>query len=789
MSKTDIKPLFETMEYGPAPESRAPADDWLQSQKTSFDLFIGGQWVKGGGKPFYTYNPATGERLAKIATANAKDVDKAVRAAARAQKTWHGEGGPARAKVLYALARLIQKHARILAVLETLDNGKPIRESRDADIPLAARHFYYHAGWAQIFETELDGYEPHGVVGQIIPWNFPFLMLAWKIAPALAAGNTVVLKPAEQTPLTALYFAGLCAQAGVPDGVINIITGDGDTGKAIVAQNEIAKIAFTGSTEVGKYIREQTAGTGKSLTLELGGKSPFIVFSDADLDSAVEGIVNAIWFNQGEVCCAGSRLLVEEAVAERFYKKLTRRMKTLRAGDPLDKAIDMGALVDQTQVKRVEGYIKTGKDEGGRVEQFGGVLPTKGCFVAPTLITDVHPASTVVQEEIFGPVLVAMTFRTPAEAVQIANNTRYGLAASVWSENINVALDIASQIKAGVVWVNATNQFDASVGFGGYRESGYGREGGPEGMAAYVRPKKKTAAITAVKMIKPVPGKVDVNDIDRTPKNFIGGAQKRPDASGVMPVCAPDGTLIGEVGNGNRKDIRNAVEAAAKAAGWSRSTAHNRAQILYYIAENLNARSDEFTARLRLQTGATVTSARKEVRAAIERLFACAAYADKFEGSVHSPPMREIAIAMKEPLGILGIVAPQQAPLLGFVSVMAAAIATGNRAVIVPSNIHPLSATDFYQVLETSDVPAGVVNIVTGDQFALSETLAAHHEVDGLWYFGAAGGTQQVEFLSTGNLKQTWGHQEREINWHTLPVRRLFEHATQVKNIWVPYGA
>ncbi len=783
-----IKDIYKTMEYGPAPESDTQVYDWLAAHKNRFDLFIGGKFVKGSGKAFATTNPADDKKLAMVAQATGGDVDKAVKAAQKALPVWQGLSGFERAKYLYALARLVQKHARVLAVLESLDNGKTIRETRDIDIPLVARHFYHHAGWAQLCVEEFPDEQPYGVVGQIIPWNFPLLMLSWKIAPALAAGNTVVLKPAEQTPLTALYFAELCQKAGLPNGVVNIITGDGKTGQAIVAHKDIKKIAFTGSTEVGRFIRKATAGTGKGLTLELGGKSPFIVFSDADLDSAVEGVVNAIWFNQGEVCCAGSRLLVDEAVAEKFYRKLKRRMDKLRIGNPLDKAVDMGALVDKVQQKRIQDMVAEGLKEGGEVYQAKIDIPNAGCFMRPTLITGVESACSLVREEIFGPVLVAMTFRTPAEAVALANNTRYGLAASVWSENVNTALDVAAQIRAGVVWVNATNQFDAAVGFGGMRESGYGREGGREGMRAYLKPLSIDAK--PLTTVKPAKAKsVLPMDIDSTAKMYIGGKQKRPDGSMVMPVVSPDGALVGEVGRGNRKDIRNAVEAAAKAGGWSSTTAHLRAQILYYIAENLSHRKDEFVHRLREMCGYSAAAAKGEVQRSIEHLFAFAGIADKYDGLVHSPPVRQIAIAMNEPLGVVGCVAPQNTPLLGFVSLMAANMAAGNRTVLIPSDVYPLAATDLYQVLETSDVPGGVVNIVTGDQAELTPTLAEHMEVDALWYFGRPGMVKDVEAASVHNLKQVWSHNDQEINWHTQRPRLMMGKATQVKNIWVPYGA
>lgn len=787
-----VKKIFKSMEYGPAPESAAEANVWLESYNRKFKLFIGGKWVRGNGKAFAANNPANGDTLASISQASKSDVNKAVSSAAEAGKKWRALSGFERAKYLYALARLVQKHSRILAVLETFDNGKPIRETRDIDIPLVARHFYYHAGWASMLDDEFPAYEPHGVVGQIIPWNFPLLMLAWKIAPALAAGNTVVLKPAEQTPLTALYFCELCQKAGLPDGVVNIITGDGRSGQALVAHDGVDKLAFTGSTEVGKTIRKTIAGSGKEITLELGGKSPFIVFADADMDSAVEGVVDAIWFNQGEVCCAGSRLLVAESIADKFYKKLRARMDKLRIGDPLDKTIDIGSLVDSTQAKRVNDLISKGIKEGGTLFQCKSNIPNKGCYVPPTLITDVEPASTLAQEEIFGPVLVAMTFRTPDEAITLANNSRYGLAASIWSENINTALDMAARVKAGIVWINSTNQMDAACGFGGYKESGFGREGGREGMLAYLRPKflsklNPLKDINAAKQLS-IANNIDIN---RTPKNYVGGKQTRPDGGSVMPVISPKGTLVGEVGRGNRKDIRNAVEAATKQTAWSRSTAHLRAQIIYYIGENLDARRGEFADRIKAMTGVSITKARAEVDMSIQRLFYYAGFADKFDGAVHNPPVRDIAIAMNEPLGILGIVAPQENPLLGFVSLMAPAIATGNCAVIIPSDIYPLVATDLYQVLETSDVPAGVVNIVTGGHDVLTQTLAEHEEVNGVWYFGKTGGVKSVEASSISNVKQTWSHKDKAYNWmSTQGQGRIFmEKASQVKNIWVPYGA
>jgi aldehyde dehydrogenase (NAD+) len=788
-----VATAFQSLDYGVAPEASATAEAWLKKHDGKFGLFIGGAWVAAKSH-FDSLNPATGKKLGSIADASAADVDAAVKAARAAQAPWTKLGGHGRARYLYALARLVQKHARLFAVLETLDNGKPIRETRDIDVPLVARHFYHHAGWAQLMESEFADHEPLGVVGQVIPWNFPLLMLAWKIAPALAAGNTVVLKPAEDTSLTALLFAEICEEAGLPKGVVNIVTGAGETGKAIVEHPGIDKIAFTGSTDVGRIIRVATAGSGKKLTLELGGKSPFIVFDDADLDAAVEGAVDAIWFNQGQVCCAGSRLLVQEGVAETLFAKLRARMETLRVGDPLDKNTDIGAIVSPKQREQIDSLVKKGVAEGATLFQPKAVCP-EGCFYPPTLLSGVEPASMVAQVEIFGPVLVAMTFRTPAEAVQIANNTRYGLAASIWSENINVALDIAPKVKAGVVWVNCTNQFDASAGFGGYRESGFGREGGREGMFEYLKRRHTAKADKAAKpeIIRAKAAETSpLTPIDRTAKLFIGGKQARPDSGYSRPVLSPSGAVLGQVGDGNRKDIRNAVEAASKAESWAATSGHARAQILYYCAENLSARADEFAKRLRQMTGASSAAAAREVEASIRRLFTYAAWADKFDGAIHDPPLRGVVLAMHEAQGVIGIACPDEAPLLAFVSLLAPAVAMGNRVVIVPSEKHPLAATDFYQVLETSDLPAGVVNIVTGPREPLALVLAEHGNVDAVWHFGGGQSIAKVEAASAADLKRTWSGDLHPVPWFDTSEgegRHFLRQATQVKNIWIPYGA
>lgn len=808
-SKPSVAQIFKTLEYGPAPESPDAAYKWIESKGKKFQLFIDNEWVDPISKKWFpAENPSKKELLGEVAQGGDQDVDKAVQAARTAQPGWQALGGHNRAKFLYALARLIQKHARLISVLESIDNGKSFRETRDIDIPLAARHFYHHAGWAQIMEPEFPDFEPLGVVGQIIPWNFPFLMLSWKVAPALAAGNTVILKPAEQTSLTALLFAELVLEAGLPKGVFNLVTGEGPTGAALVAHPGVDKLAFTGSTDIGRKIRVASAGSGKSITLELGGKSPFIVFEDADLDSAVEGVVDAIWFNQGQVCCGGSRILVQEGVADKFLSKLKLRMESLKQGDPLDKSTDIGAVIDANQLSTIARYVKIGSDEGGVCWQPSWATEITsnsngGCYYPPTLFTNITPTSTIAQEEIFGPVVVAITFRTADEAVDIANNIRFGLAASVWSENINQALDVVPKIKAGVIWVNTTNQFDAACGFGGYKESGFGREGGREGFYAYMKQKfekslpnyelespKKDAGTAAP--VKYPEQKLKSIAIDRTAKLYIGGKQTRPDGESSRRILSPDGISVGLVGEGNRKDIRNAVEAARKSGSWSAATHHNRSQVLYYLAENLSSREQEFANRIQSMTGCDLESAKKEVDASISRLFTYAAWADKYDGLVHTAPIRNITLALHEPIGVIGILCPDEAPLLGMISLIAPAIAMGNRVVVVPSEKYPLIATDFYQVLDTSDVPGGAVNIITGTRNELAPVLADHLDVDAVWYFGPdLEGSKVVEEKSSGNMKRTFCNYGKRRDWYSREQaegKEYLRQSTQVKNVWVPYG-
>jgi len=784
----DIVKNFRNIKYGPATEDAKEVNKWIANLDKPNHLYINGKLVKSKStKTIQSINPANNSKLFTLAVANKTDVNVAVLAAKKAFPKWSSLSPIRRSKYMYALARLIQKHSRFLAVLETIDNGKPIRETRDIDIPLVARHFYYHAGWA--VKLNKQNLNPIGVVGQIIPWNFPLLMLSWKIAPAIACGNTVVLKPAEFTSLTALFFAEICQKAGIPNGVINIVTGDGTTGELITQHPDIKKIAFTGSTEVGKKIIQSTAVAEKKLTMELGGKSPFIVFEDADLDSAVEGVVDAIWFNQGQVCCAGSRLLVQESIEKKFIKKLKDRMEKLRVGNPLDKSIDIGAIVAPVQLKKIRRIVNKGKKEGSKLWQPSWACPKDGLFFPPSLFTNVSPASYIAQVEIFGPVLSSLTFRTPSEAVAIANNTPYGLAASIWSENINLALDIAPKIKAGVVWINSTNLFDASCGFGGYKESGFGREGGSEGIRAYTDiniPQKKKIGLRNIKRKINIP-----TTIDQTPKLYIGGKQKRPDSGYSFPFYSHRNEFICDISRSNRKDVRNSVEEASKAFSKQLSN-FNRSQILFYLAENLSQRKDTFIDLLINISDLNYIDAKKEFDLSCERIFYYASMADKFEGVIHNPPLRGLTMAVKEPIGVITSILDDNQPLLSLSTVMSSVFANGNTNIIVPSEQTALIATSMYQVLDTSDVPAGYINILTAKQNELNLTLAQHENIDGIWAFSENAKTRSSIIKETAfNLKRFWCPKNKNIDWSSNSEEFLLEflyQGSQVKNIWIPYG-
>ena len=786
-----IKEAYKQLRYEEALESNKEAKEWLKKYKYKFGHFINGEFTKPQ-TLFKTINPANLETLARISSGTKSDIRLAVAASKKGLIKWQKLRPFERAKYLYSIARNINKNSRTIAVIECMENGKPIRESRDIDIPLAIRHFYHHAGWAQLLESEFSDYKSLGICGQIIPWNFPFLMLAWKIAPALAAGNTVILKPAEQTSLTALYFAEICQSVGLPPGVVNIVTGNATTGAELIKQPELSKIAFTGSTDVGRRIKKELAGTGKPITLELGGKSPFIIFDDADIDGAIEGLVDAIWLNQGQVCCAGSRLLVQESIYAKVHKKLVSRMKKLRIGNPLDKTIDMGAIVSAEQLARINELVHNGVKDGAELFQCTQTNKLGGFFFPPTLLKNVSPSMEVFQEEIFGPVLVCTTFRTPSEAVELANNSKYGLSASIWSENINLALDITPKIKAGVIWINSTNMFDAAVGFGGYRESGYGREGGKEGMFEYLKKEIETLnSSIASKRRSRKKFKISNAEtkIDETKKMYIAGKQVRGDSGHSITILDKNNENVTSIGRGNRKDIRNAVEAANSQRKWAELSSHGRAQILFYLAENLAQRRKEFINLLSIDP--FCENPELEVDISLERLFTFASWADKYDGLVHQAPLRANTLALNEPIGTLGITCPDHTSLAAFVTLFASAISQGNRVVIIPSETFPLPALNMYQIFDTSDLPGGTVNIVTGKHSELISTLSEHMSVEGIWHFGKPVHNSTVEIGSISNLKQTWILNGSKIDWlneNKLLTKELLRKSIQIKNIWIPYG-
>jgi len=806
VTSPSVKEIFNNMEYGPAPESDKIAQSWLEDHNRNFGLFINNTWVHPEGRKTYeTKSPATGTILASTTQGTSEDVDTAVEAASRAFKTWSALTGFERAKHIYSIARHVQKHSRLVAVVEALDNGKSIRETRDADTAVVVRHLYHYAGWAQLMSEEMSSWKSVGVIGAIVPWNFPLMLLVWKVAPALAMGNTVVLKPATYTRLSALLFAEICAEAGLPKGVFNVITGGGAMGQVLAEHRLVDKVAFTGSTEIGKVLRQATAGTGKKISLELGGKSPVIVFDSADLDSAVESVVDAIWFNQGQVCSAGSKLLVQSTVFDKFICKLKTRLDHFRIGPSLDKTVDMSAIVDESQRKSVAEFVEEARDEGADVFQ---IDCPPGCYFPPTLITGVNTASRVVMEEIFGPVLVALPFRTAKEAIAIANNTMYGLGASVHCEQLPLALETAKHVIAGTVWINCHNMFDAAAGFGGFKQSGYGRDGGKEGLYEYVKPawqetvkildlttdlKKFGAAYVADGPgLNNGNGDSNVTSVDRTYKLYYGGAQKRPDANYSRVIRNVEGRVMAQVGESNRKDVRNAVEVALKAQpGWAKRSPFNRQQILYYIAENLDIRKRGFARRLVELTGMTQSEADLEVSLSVQRLFYWASWADKYGGAVQETQIYGTVIKIHEPVGVIGIACPDASPLLSFVSLFGAAIARSNSVVMVPSEKYPLLALDMYQIFETSDLPGGVVNILSGSRDHVTKYLAEHQNVDSVWYFGSAAGSHFVEHASAVNVKRTWVDYGVSRDWQNEEQgqgEEFLYHATQVKNVWLTMG-
>jgi aldehyde dehydrogenase (NAD+) len=823
-------------DYAPAPESAA-----IGRLQDRYQMFIGGRFVDGRGDDVKSVNPATEEPLASVSTASTSDVDDAVAAARTAyDQVWSRIPPAERGKYLYRIARGIAERARELAVVETLDNGKPIKESRDVDVPTAAAHFFYYAGWADKLQHAGFGSAPAslGVAGQVIPWNFPLLMAAWKIAPALAAGNTVVIKPAETTPLSILVLAEIIADADLPPGVVNIITGAGDIGAALVNHPGIDKVAFTGSTDVGRQIQASLAGTGRKVTLELGGKAANIVFDDAPIDQAVEGIVNGIFFNQGHVCCAGSRLLVQESIADEVNEKLRARIATLRLGDPMDKNTDIGAINSATQLAIIKSLTATGEAEGAVRWTSPCPVPDRGFFFAPTVFTQVSQSMRIAREEIFGPVLSVLTFRTPDEAVAKANNTPYGLSAGVWTEKGSRILGMASALRAGVVWANTFNRFDPTAAFGGYKESGFGREGGPAGLGAYLNTdddsmpastpavlegaiavaaaelSEAEALADAAEVLGAAQSAQSAHDIaeqsdqsapalteqtalstdgprvavSKTYKLYLGGAFPRSESGRTYPATGGiGGSIKANVAQGSRKDARDAVAAARKAfKGWSSATAYNRGQVIYRIAEMLEGRRAQFVDLLGGRAEDAVS-----VDAAIDRLVHYAGWTDKLAavfGGANPVAGPYFSFSTPEPTGVVAAIAPQDDPLLGLVSVIAPIITSGNAAVVIASHQQPLAAVNLAEVLATSDLPGGVVNILTGDPAEMAPHLAAHGDVNALDLTGTERSLRtDLERAAAGTVKRVYAPAGQDFS--RLPGTARLRAFLEIKTVWHPTGA
>ena len=813
------QPSSFSLDYAPALESASIAN--LQD---SYGLFIDGQFQEPGPQMWPTLNPATGQQLAEFTAADRDGVDQAIKAAQRAyHEVWGVMATSERAKYCHRIARLLAERAREFAVLETLDGGKPIKESRDVDVPLAVAHFTYYAGWADKLDYAFVGVSagchprPVGVVGAVIPWNFPLLMAAWKLAPALAGGNTVVLKPAETTPLTALLLGEVLQDAGLPPGVVNIVTGGPETGAELVAHPGLDKVAFTGSTSVGKQIQRELAGRPVRLTLELGGKAANIVFEDAAIDQCVEGIINGIYFNQGQVCCAGSRLLVQESVAELVIEKLKRRLASLRVGDPLDKNTDLGAINSAAQLEKIDSLVAAGVAEGAELYQPDCELPEQGYFCKPAIFTQVSPAHRIATEEIFGPVLSVLTFRTAEEAVEKANHTAYGLSAGIWTEKGSRILWLAEQLRAGVVWANTFNRFDPASPFGGYKESGFGREGGRQGLAAYLDlngsvagntttlatemagdPPDNTTADADAETTTATPAEPTATErtaVLKTYKLYIGGQFPRSESGRSYPVHSPQGKLLAHAVRASRKDLREAVKAARAAQpAWARRTAYNRGQILYRIAELMESRRAEFARELQA-AGSEPELASQEVNLAIDRWIWYAGWCDKFaavSGSSNPVAGPYFGFTIPEPTGVVGLVATDEAPLLGLVSRLAPALTGGNTVVALASQSQPLAAVALGEVLATSDVPAGVVNILTGWREELVEPLAGHGDVNAIDITGCEPElAAQAQVLTAENVMRVVAATVAERNWLSASAQSpyLIEAFSEYKTVWHPKGS
>lgn len=818
-SATSLADLIHNLAYSPAPESPEAAWAWLDGGNRTFGDFINGDFTEPGKTLFNAVNPATGAVLGHFTQSGPDEVNAAYEAAERAQKKWASLSPHRRARYLYALERMLMRHRRLFEVLEAMNKGKPFMREAKGDVTLSARHLGHHAALANNFRHLFPGREAGGVIGAIIAWNFPLMLLIWKFAGAIAAGNTIVIKPGDTTPVTAMLFAELCQKIKLPPGVVNIVTGDRETGKLMVAHPIPWKISFTGSTPAGQHIQQALAESPMKFTAELGGKSPVIVFPDTDLDSVVEATIRSILMNSGEVCCACSRLIVHQSVAPRLIEMLKRRFARIRVGDQLDKNTDMGPQNSKAQLDKILSMIELARENGATVWQPDCELPEEGYYTKPTILTNIGTDNPVAKEEVFGPVLAVFEFRTTVEAIELARRTEYGLAVSIFTNDIAKAHYVARQMKAGTVWINCVEQFDGASGFGGSRMSGFGREGGYEGifdvtvdasgpMTGYVC-EPTTEPLTGIDVVEsdlreePTPPPihlhlVEVEDpddvpLDATHRFLVNGELVRPDGEMCFAVRSPTGEYLGDVGDANRKDLRNAVIAAHKAKdSWADKGGDMRRKILMFMAERLRLNRIRLASEIVRQTGCTPREAFAEVDLAIERLFTWASWAVTYGGTVQTVAQTNMScIATNGSIGVAGVRAPDESPLLGIVDLIGPLLAMGNSVVLI-SGKHALTAMTLVEIFGVKDVPPGVLNILTArnpDKLAIS--LAKHRAVNVIWCFGASdSAVLQVRTQAACNMKQVWAGPPTLLDWmRTGDPREALRHATEVTNTWTTFGA
>lgn len=814
---TSVADLIANLDYSPAPESPLAAMAWLEDGKRVFGNFIDGVFTPPGKTLFDAINPATGKVLGHFTQSGQDEVDAAYQAAERAQKKWAKLTPYRRAKFLYALERALMKYRRLFEVLESMNKGKPFMREAKGDVTLSARHLGQHAALANNFRHLFPGREAGGVIGAVIAWNFPLMLLIWKLAGAIAAGNTIVIKPGDTTPVTAMLFAEIAQKIKLPPGVMNIVTGDRETGKLMVAHPIPWKISFTGSTPAGQHIQQVLAGTNKKFTAELGGKTPIIVFPDSDLDSVVEAIVRSILMNSGEVCCACSRLIVHQSVAPRLIEMLQRRFARIRVGDQLDKNTDMGPQNSKAQLEKILRMIELARENGATVWQPDCVLPEGGCYTKPTILTNIGTDDPVAKGEVFGPVIAAFEFRTTAEAVELAKRTEFGLAVSIYTNDVAKANHVAKAMKAGTVWINCVEQFDGAAGFGGSRMSGFGREGGYEGMFDVTvdasgpvdpyAPQPNPEPIPEIQELgldqrdELTPPPIDLrlvedsddSPLDTTLRFLVNGELVRPDGEMCFAVMSSSGEYLGDVGNANRKDLRNAVSAAYKAKdSWADKGGDMRRKVLMFMAERLRLNRFRLASEILRQTGCTSREAFAEVDLAIEQLFTWASWAVTYGGTIQTVAQANMScIATNGPIGVAGVRAPDTSPLLGIIDLIGPLLAMGNSVVLI-SGKHALTAMTLVEIFGVKDMPPGVLNILTAkDPDKLATSLAKHGAVNVLWCFGASDATvREIKTEAACNMKQVWAGPALLLDWmRSGDPREALRHATEVTNIWTTFGA